>query len=430
MISSQSSQGNFKDRVLLFLKKYWYGVLIHITLATVSCILALFFHNLEVLPPNDFAQYYFAAQELFHNPVNVYNPSYLLETYGVNAFRYFPTVLIVFFAPLSVFPLWDAFILFTIINVLICIYSVYLILEIIQSAGMKVDQRFLKVCVTGFLVFPFFFDFYFFGQISSLLGFLLLLSLYFYLKKRELLGSIFLGASLMVKPVPFFQILFLLFATLLSKNYKLLFKRFVFIIIPLVPDALIFLLVPGMLRGFLYVNFGIFGSRSSAGPTGSFSNFFVSEFAIPSSIVMLVCTVGVILLGLLLLRKIAKWEDKLRFSFIFGMLGYFIMQVDAWSSQFPYLYPFIIIALIYLSTEKARKSFLVLYFLYPIATEFFTFGLLLALTSVTMMIVISSLLLYVVIPVVSFSILFITIILSREIYKKTVLKIDDSHAPF
>ncbi len=363
---------SFKEKVVSFLKAYKFAtpgnaiyliVCVIITSTQLRGPPFLFGDNL-----NDFSTYYYSALELFQNPVNIYNEAYFASKY-LFVFRYFPAVLAMLFYPLTALELIPAYILFSIISYILNLVNVYLVMEILRKLTKNLNQKFIEFCGASLLVLPFWIDFYVQGQISCILAFVLLLSMRYYLKGREVVGSLLLGFSLVLKPITFFQIIFICVSSLLAKDVKSMLKRGIFILIPLIPDALLFLTVDGLLEGFLSVNFA---TTSTAWFSVSFSNFFVSVLGLNFRAVFFTCLAVSIIAGILILRKIKDPQQRILFSFIFGCFGYFLTQIDIWLNQFPIIYPFLFLAIGFLPTYRDQKRFFIFYAIYPLISQFYT----------------------------------------------------------
>ncbi len=362
----------FKEKVVTFLKSYKIStpanaiyLIVCVILASVQ-ISAILHGEIPIIGDHmgDFAAYYYAAQEFFVNPTGIYSQLYPY----VYEFRYFPAMLIYIFYPLTALPIIPAYVLFTVVSYFINLVNVYLVVEILRKFTKNFNQKVIEIFAASMLVLPFWVDFYVQGQISCLLVFVLLLSLHYYLKGREVLGSLLLGISLVLKPITFFQIIFILVSCLLAKDIKSVIKRGIFILIPIIPDALLFLTVDGLLDSFLYINFGVF---SPAMFSVSLSNFFRSILGLPSNGVFIVCLATSVIVGILVLWKIKSPQERILFSFIFGIFGYFLTQIDIWTNQFPLVFPFLLLAAGFLPKYVDQKRFFILFLIYPAAAQFY-----------------------------------------------------------
>ena len=403
----QARLQTLKAKFVALLREYPIAIPVNTALMVISVILGgIQLTNLSVFGDklNDFASYYYTAQVLVQNPLKIYDSAYLATTYNIYAFRYFPTVLLVVFYPLTAFNnVVAAYITFSIISYCINLASVLLLMAIIQKIGKPHDKSLVILCIATFFVLPSFVDCYALGQISCIVAFVLLLSLYFYISGREFLGSLCLGFTLFLKPISFFQIFFVLLIAFTAADMKLFLKRGIGIVLPLVPDALWFLFTPGLLTGFINVNF-MDTARTVPGPSLSFSNIFVS-FGTPSFYATVGCAAAALVAGVFILSKLKLREDKLLFAFIFGMLAFFIAESDVWTNQIPTLYPFLIIAAIYCDSPKAKKWFYALFLFYPAAGELLE------------LFFISPAAIVPVVPIVSIACLLLTIGVANMIYR-------------
>ena len=401
--------GTLKTKFIAFVKTYPIFILINAIMVTVVVIIScLSISSILPIGPelNDFAAYYYSAKALVENPARLYDAEWLKLTYNVNAFRYFPTMAILFL-PFTTLPLIAGYILFAIISFIINIVNIFLVWEIIQKVTKKVDQKFLTLCTATYFVLAFHIDLFFQGQVSCLLALMLLLSLYFYLEKRDVLGGIFLGLSLIIKPITFLQIIFILFTTLAAKDGKKMIKRALWIFIPLIPVILWFLLMPSYLDGFVRVNF-VDTTRTSVNWSVSFSNFFVSILSTDFNGTFIVCLLASLAVGVIIIWKLKEERDRILFSFIFGILAYFLTMTDIWVLQLPTLFPFLLIGAAFIDTQKRQKQFYALYLLYPCAAEF------LGLMAIDPNLIIP------VIPIVSFAILLLAILTTGTFYQKSL----------
>ncbi len=371
-VNSPSILKAFKEKLIEFLKSYRISIPAN-AIYLIICLIITSMHlsGNYILGDhhlNDFSVYYYAAQELFKNPARIYDELYLEATYNVYAFRYFPAMLAYIFYPLTALPLVPAYALFTVLSYILNLANVYLVMAILRKFAKNFNQKVIEIFAAAMLVLPFWVDFYVAGQISCLLVFVLLLSMHFYLKGREVLGSLLLGISLVLKPITFFQIIFILVSALLAKDIKSVIKRGIFILIPLIPDALLFLGIDGLLEGFLQINFA---TTSPAIFSVSFANFFVSVLNLHFRWVFFTCLGVSVFIGILILRKIKNPQDRILFAFIFGTFGYFLTQIDIWTNQFPLVFPFLILAAGFLPKYIDQKRFFILYLIYPAAAQFY-----------------------------------------------------------
>ncbi len=409
----------FKGKFMAFLKTYRVSIIINLIIVIISVTQsALHISGTLVFGPdmNDFSSYYYAAKVLVENPTHLYEGDWLTTvqngtTFNIFPFRYFPTMLILFFLPFTALPVAAGYVVFVIISYLLNLVNIFLVWEIAQKVVKKLDQKFLGLCTAAYFLFAFNIDFFIQGQVTCLLAFMLLMSLYCYLHGRDALGGIFLGISLMIKPITFLQIIFVLFSSLRVKDFKTTLKRAVWIIIPLIPDLLWFIFMPGYFQGFLRVNF-IDTVRKTVWWSNSFSNFFVSILQTDFTITFIVCLVGSLAVGLLILWRLKNPLDRILFSFIFGMLAYFLTQIDIWNHQLPMLFPFLLLGAAYVFDQKSQKQFFALYVIYPCAAEFF-FLMYLNFDWIIP-----------VITIVSWSLLLLAILVTRTFYQVSVVNVE------
>ncbi len=314
---------------------------------------------------NDYQTYYWAGKAFYQNPPLIYDIDYLMATYGAYPYRYFPAFLLLMY-PLLLLPELYSFLTYSALSIIVSIVNIFLVQESIRLVNHgKSNGKFEWLCKLYFFM-PFVYSTMLLGQNANFVAFALVFSLYNFLKRREALGGLFLGFSIVLKPAAFFQIFFVILALARVKDLKLLLKRLFLILIPLIPDILLFLFVRNLFSGFMAVDFGEF-QRTGGIPafvlSVSLSNFLIVLFSANSSTVMLVLIVISLAGGLFILAKLKDQQEKLLFSFIYGAAIYFVVQTDVWESQYAYLHLFLII-LGTLGTFRKNKLFLAMYLLY------------------------------------------------------------------
>jgi len=151
-----------------------------------------------------------------------------------------------------------------ILNILICVV-LYKIIIFIRAEDHEKEEKRVVIYISIYLMsLPNFFN-YILGQINLYVTLLILLSLYIYLKyngmKWELIASILLGISIIIKPITIFMIPFILIIhyDLISRKLKFdvtrSFIRLIGIVLPLSLNLIMFLILPNLLDGFIEANF-------------------------------------------------------------------------------------------------------------------------------------------------------------------------------
>src|SRR5690606_348950 len=148
-------------------------------------------------------------------------------------------------------------------------YSSYLFYEISLCVFPNSSEK-ARIYSIYIMCAWFWADFFIVGQVSSILSIILLLSLKYYLEGMEKKGSFLIGFSLFVKPISFLVIFFILI-----KDPKKIIKNIFYIILPLIPDAVFFIIRPKMLESFLISNLYYPSMINSYFARFNISTFFV-----------------------------------------------------------------------------------------------------------------------------------------------------------
>lgn len=304
---------------------------------------------------NDYNIYWQCARILFGSnlpPETIYDGIYLRSLF-CNDFRYFPSMLILFY-PFSLIDRAVSFAFYTFSSLLLSLYSSYLFREVSISLFPRFAEKINAYAIYIFTVW-FWVDYFMVGQISSLVCVILLLSMKKYIEGKDNIASFLLGVSIFVKPVS----LIVVFCILMSSPRKFL-KRAFFILLPMIPDVILFLFRPTMLESF--INASLFYP--------SLHNSYFSRFNITTMVVVLGAKSSILLVGgfscaaLIALKHLGTIKDakmKYVFSFCFGIGIYSIIQVDMWGSQLVYIYPFFAMTLLNARNE-GRLRFLFYYY--------------------------------------------------------------------
>jgi len=362
---------NTKKRLteLWNLKSFRYAILLHFFYFFLSIIVTLFFLRTQ----SDFYVYYKVGEIFVNDPNNLYNPAFYTDIWP---FRYFPLSALLF-VPYYLMGFNLGFIIFNFINfILNILISVILYKVIILVRGNdheKDDKRIILYICLYLIGLPQVFN-YILGQINLYVTLLILLSLFIFLKfkeiKYQLLASFILGISIIIKPTTIFMIPFILVLNYtyekkrISFDLKLSFLRLFGVLLPLSLNVVMFLIYPDLLRGFLVTNF-----------TGSETVLLNHSFSITKIISNMLLFIGVpsnglnvlpIFISVLLVlgcfgfifyifRRFNK--NNLIYGYTFGMLIMFLAYFDSWDHHLLNLTPLLIIMLFNLprSSELTRK---------------------------------------------------------------------------
>ncbi len=351
-------------------KILFYAVLLHIFYFILAMILTLTF----LRGMNDFVVYYRAGQ-LFLNDLNgLYDPTNYIGI-DIWPFRYLPLSAI-YFILFYLLGFNIGFILFSfinlILNILICVF-LYKIIILIIGKDFESEKKRIFLYISMFLMsLPNLFN-YILGQINLYVTFLILLSLFLFLKyeslKWDFISSFILGLSIIFKPITIFIVPFLL---VLKYNYKIrkfefniskTLIRFVGALIPLFFNVFFFFLFPVLWKGFLESNFT---GTEPIQPNHSFSisklilNFFTfndipsSALTIISILLLFFCCVGIIIY---VFRRFE--QNSIVIGYTFGILIMLLVYFDTWDHHLLMLTPLLIILIFLLPrNSEITKKFL------------------------------------------------------------------------
>jgi len=362
---------NTKNRIaeLWKLKFFRYTILLHFFYFFLSLILTLFVFRTQ----SDFYVYYSVGEIYVNDPNNLYNPAYYVDIWP---FRYFPLSALLF-VPYYLLGFNLGFIIFNLINfILNILISVILYKVIILVRGKdheKEDKRIILYICLYLIGLPQVFN-YILGQINLYVTLLILLSLFIFLKfkdiKYQLLASFILGISIIIKPTTIFMIPFIIVLNYsyekkrISFDLKLSFLRLFGVLLPLSLNVIMFLIYPDLLRGFLVTNFT--GSETvllnhSFSITKIISNILLyigvpsNELNVLPIFISVLLILGCIGFILYIFRRVNK--NNLIYGYTFGMLIMFLAYFDSWDHHFLNLTPLLIIMLFNLprSSELTRK---------------------------------------------------------------------------
>ena len=357
---------------LQFLKEYKILVSIHVVLFLFSIVYVCFdyvfdFSGIKVL--NDFAEYYYTARVFFQEgPTKIYDIAYMLAM-QVDSFRSLLAVLGYFYL-FTVFQLVPSYVIYSLLALCINLCTMFMTLKTIkvieglaggQAGLVERSRRF----VMAFFVVIYFFEIYMQGQVIVYVALCSVLGLYFFLTRNEIAGSLCLGISIVFKPISIFVVFFLL----LDRDLKRVVRRLLFVIIPLLPDMLIFTLNPVLLENFIAFNTFGFRSLYSFYPAISFSTLLI-EFADLSSLQAMIIALAIaLILGLIVLRKMKNAQQKLIFAFLYGIGLYFFVQADVWTSQLLVLYPFLVLSFPFVEHAYKKNALFSFFICYPLVCE-------------------------------------------------------------
>ncbi|MFX1420619.1 MAG: glycosyltransferase family 87 protein [Promethearchaeota archaeon] len=261
------------------------------------------------------------------------------------------------------------FIIFNLINlllnVIICDILYKIIIHIRKEDHENDDKRIIIYICLFLMGLPNLFN-YILGQINLYVTLLILLSLFLFLTREglkwDLIASIILGFSVIIKPITIFMIPFLLILNFDYKQKKLNFDlqrsliRIIGVILPILSNIFLFLLHPALWEGFLNTNFT--GDEPvilnhSFSLTKIILNFF-TFFNITFNPLLIFLLILFIIGGLSFLVYIfgIKNDKSIIFAYLFGLLIMLIAYYDSWTHHLLTLTPLLIILIFYMP----RKS--------------------------------------------------------------------------
>ncbi len=303
---------------------------------------------------NDFIIFYNVGNVFLNDIENLYNQSYYLWD-----FRYFPLSAL-FFIPFSLLNFDSAFIVFNIfnmiLNLLICNYLYKIIFLIKNEDHEKDDKRVVLYLCIYLMGLPHVLN-YIYGQINLYITFFMILSLYIFLKYKDLkwqfVASLILGISIIIKPTAFLLIPFLIIINfnLGKKKLKVEFLRslvrLIGVLLPVLLNFIPFFLYPTLFEGFLETNFT--GSNPVA-LNFSFSltkliTNFCYFYNIPFNQLILFLGIIAIIGGLGFIIFIIRRFEKhsIIYGYAFGIIIMLLAYFDSWDHHLLNLTPILII---------------------------------------------------------------------------------------
>ncbi len=345
-------------RVFNKLKEFWnekifrYAILIQIFYVLLSIILFFLF----LYQKNDFVIFYESGKIFLTDIENLYNQAnYLWD------FRYFPLSAF-FFIPFSFLDFGLAFILFNVLNFILNILislMMYKIIKAIRGPDHETDDKRIILYISLYLMgVPHILN-YIYGQINLFITFSILASLLIFLfykkKKWQLLGSVILGISIIIKPTSFFLIPFLLVIhfDMSTKKLKIDFStsvvRLVGVLIPVLLNFALFAVYPKLWSDFLSTNFtgsnplALNFSFSLTKLVTNFCYFFNIPF---SQLIILIVLVGLIG-GLGFFSYILRRRNKnyILHGYTIGIIIMLLTYFDSWDHHLLNLTPLLIITI-------------------------------------------------------------------------------------
>ncbi len=365
---------NYKFHFIKRVKELWehkifrYAIIVHSFYFILSIVLFFMLYREK----NDFIIFYKVGNVFLNDIENLYT-----QTYYLWDFRYFPLSAL-FFMPFSILSFEVAFVVFNsfnmLLNFLICVVLYKIIILIRNIDHEKNDKRVILYICIYLMGLPHVLN-YIYGQINLYITFFILLSLYIFLKfsdfKWQLLGSIILGLSIIIKPTAFFLIPFVIIVNFDLETKKLKFDflrsliRLVGVSTPILLNFILFLLYPSLWAGFLDTNF------TGSNPIALNFSFSITKlitnfcyfYNIPFNQVLILIGVIAILGGssfmIFILRRFE--ENSIIYGYCFGIIIMLLTYFDSWDHHLLNLTPILIIIIFNLprhskTTEPIKLS--------------------------------------------------------------------------
>ena len=346
------------------------AVLIHVGYFIVSIILTLVFFRQQ----NDFLVYYEVGEVVLRNINDLY-----IEPYNW-PFRYLPLSAL-YFVPFYLMGFDFGFIVFNLINlilnILICIF-LYRIINLVRGKDHETDDKRVVLYICLYMIsLPQIFN-YILGQVNLYVTLLILLSLFIFLKysaiKWQLIASIILGLSIVIKPITIFMIPFLIVIQFDLKNKKFKFDisksftRLIGIILPLSLNLIMFIIFPRLLQGFIATNFT---SSEPSQVNHSFSitkliiNLFyfigINEGQVLSIQLQLflIILIMIAIIGFISFITRKNIKHSIIYGYSFGILIMLICYYDSWDHHLLNLTPLLLIIMFNLPRQsEITKKFI------------------------------------------------------------------------
>lgn len=340
-------------------KLFRYAVIIHLFYFFLSIILFFLFYQEK----NDFIIFYKVGDIFLNDIENLYNPELYLWD-----FRYFPLSAL-FFIPFSFLSFELSFVIFNAFNVILNIFIsilLYKIILLIRNEDHEENDKKIVYYICIYLMgLPHILN-YIYGQINLYVTFFILLSLYIFLKYQELkwqlVGSLIIGLSIIIKPTALFLIPFLILISFdrerrrLNLDFIKSIVRILGALIPVLLNFILFFIYVNLWKGFLDTNFignNPVALNFSFSITKLITNFFYF-YNIPfNQFTVLISVVGIIGgLGFIIFIFRRFENNYIVFGYAFGILIMLLTYFDSWDHHLLNLTPILIIIIFNLSKSS------------------------------------------------------------------------------
>lgn len=340
-------------------KLFRYAVIIHLFYFFLSIILFFLFYQEK----NDFIIFYKVGDIFLNDIENLYNQEFYLWD-----FRYFPLSAL-FFIPFSFLSFESSFVIFNVFNVILNIFIsilLYKIILLIRNEDHEENDKKIVYYICIYLMgLPHILN-YIYGQINLYVTFFILLSLYIFLKYQELkwqlVGSLIIGLSIIIKPTALFLIPFLVLISFdrerrrLNLDFIKSIVRILGALIPVLLNFILFFIYVNLWKGFLDTNFignNPVALNFSFSITKLITNFFYFYNIPYNQFTVLISVVGIIGgLGFIIFIFRRFENNYIVFGYAFGILIMLLTYFDSWDHHLLNLTPILIIIIFNLSKSS------------------------------------------------------------------------------
>lgn len=277
---------------------------------------------------NDFYNYYHAGQLVSEGQFGaIYD--YVLNLGGTSyIYRYFPAFAACM-APLARLPYDIAFGIFSCASLAFAALTAMEVLRITRRLGR--DESALVL----FLLLPFSLWTYLMGQNITIATYLVALSSRCMMEARWKKSGFFLGISMVIKPISAFIATLVMAWLVVSRKPVALARFFLAFALALLPDALLFLSIDGLLASFIGSSIAGIDMRPVA-LSYSAASFFYYVFDVHY---LFILVPGFVIMAWLLLARVKRvpFEQACFAITGAGVLLHFACMIDIWQSQLAFL---------------------------------------------------------------------------------------------
>jgi len=366
------SSNSLIDTLIKRIKVLWGHRIFKIAVLTHTfyAVFSIIFVIVVLRDLSDYYVYYKSAGIFLEDIQELYN-----QANYPYAYRYFP-LSAVFYIPFYLMGFELGFILYIILNSFLCIIISVLLYKIIMKIRGKgheqEESRVILYLSLFFMGLPHLSN-YILGQNNLLVTFMMILSLYLFLRhdsiKMEFIASLFLGISIIIKPITITIIPFLIFIEFDYERKRFNFKfvksiiRIIGCLIPLALNLVYFMLYPKLWDDFLQTNF------TGTNPVDINFSFSLTKliingfhtFGIPYSQLLILIIILLLFGGsgfiFYVFRK--KTTHSILLGYIYSVIITLIVYFDSWDHHLLTLTPLLLLMLFNLPrNSKLTKNYI------------------------------------------------------------------------